>query len=125
MLSDGSTWLASVLDANEAVDLVYRRRQQPANPIEIVGTQGVSEYLNEDAGPVQREWRSADFLITASRLTQSGVRFEPEPGDRIETTINGTARVYEVMQPGVGIPCFRYGQPEEITIRVHTKRVKA
>ncbi len=117
--------MSGKFDDGEAVELVYRRRQQLANPIEIVGTQGVSEFANDEAGPVQREWRSADFIVTASRLTQAGATFEPEPGDRIETTINGTTRVYEVMQPGAGIPCFRYGQPEEITVRIHTKRVKA
>lgn len=85
---------------------------------------GDSTYESDEAGPVQREWRSNDFMINADRLTLGG-RFEPEEGDSIEVTINGTVRTYEVMRPISTEPCFRYSNAGETRVRIHTKRVRS
>lgn len=123
LLERGSRMLARVFDEHESVELVYRRRRQPGSPIAIRATVGQTEHSQEQGDGFLRTWRTRDFILPAELLTQDGAQFEPEEDDQIEATIDGVRSTYAVT-PGSGGPCFAYSEPEEITVRIHTKRAK-
>jgi|GEM_PF-3134679 len=60
------------------------------------------------------------YLIVAGAI---GSLNEPEEGDRIVETINGTEYTFEVMQPGTGDPAVRWSDPSRSRWRVNVKRV--
>lgn len=124
LLERGSRMLTKTFDRNESSDVVYRRRQQLNSPISFKSSLGQSDHEQEQGDGFLRVWRSQDFIQPVALLTQNGVPFEPEEDDTIEATIAGERRIYRVT-PGQGGPCFRYGEPEQISIRIYTKRVKS
>lgn len=75
--------------------------------------------VNNDGGP-SIVWGDRAYLIELAALGALG---EPQVGDRIAETVNGVAKVYEVMQPGTGDPAHRPSNREETRYRVNCKRV--
>lgn len=92
----------------EAVDAVYTR-QQDEYDLRVLQAQGMNA-RDQKGFPVQvNGW---DFVIQKSQLP-----ITPKRGDKI--TVEG--RNYEVL-PTEGESCYRYCDPGEVLIRVHTKR---
>lgn len=61
---------------------------------------------------------SRDYFFLTSELTLD----PPQRGDRIVETVNGSTHTYEVYSPA-GLRHYRYADPNETVVRVHTKRV--
>lgn len=122
LLQRGSVWLADTFEQNESDEVVYRRRQQPAHPLTIQAVQGQGSGEQDETGGFRTEWASADWIVRRSLLDLRNLAgpFDPEPGDRIETS---DGQVFEVV-PIAGGPCFQIA-PGDIEVRIHTKRVKS
>lgn len=69
-----------------------------------------------DVGAAAVVFGDRDYLIPAADLG-----FEPERGDRITETINGTPTVYEIVAP-LDEPDWRWSDSGETRYRVHTKK---
>lgn len=65
-------------------------------------------------------WGDRDYKITVAVLAALG---EPQEGDCITETINGTTVTFRVQQPDNGEPCFRYADPGRTVYRIHVKRL--
>ena len=66
---------------------------------------------------------SRDFMFAVSDTLLGIDAFEPQPGDRITLTENGTVKTYEVMPVSESMPAVEL-MPGDYRWKVHTKRVK-
>jgi len=117
MLANASAWLDRQRAGNLAQTVTYGRG---ALTVELAATAGQSDHDVEAGEGYIETVRTVDFLLTAEDLLLGGEAVEPEPGDRIAWRDD----TYEVLPPG-NERCFRFTDPHETTIRVHTKRVEA
>jgi hypothetical protein len=77
------------------------------------------------SGPYQSvsiEWANRDFLVAAADLVLGGNEIEPQAGDKIRETVDGTTYVYEVMAPK-GEPVWRWADGCRVLRRIHSKQV--
>lgn len=72
------------------------------------------------AGNVIMNARSQDFIADPNDFTARGMR-EPERGDKIFRTVEGTRIEYEIM-PNEGEPPYRPVSRYRLAWRIHTKR---
>lgn len=119
LLRTGSDFLAAQRRASLAHVVVYRRG---ALSVSLPATRGRSDFQATDAQGVLVQERSVDWLVTAADLVLNSASVEPERGDRVEETVGGVTRTYEVMAPGNGPP-WRWSDPGHKTMRVHSKLV--
>lgn len=121
-LLDNAQWLSDMLGSTDGVALTYTRG---ATVITITAASGYATVGREEVSSdrdrgTRKEWRDRDYLIQVAALTELG---EPAEGDLITETINGTVRKFKVMRPDTGDKAWRYSDTEELTYRLHTKRV--
>lgn len=64
-----------------------------------------------------------DYILAVADLMVAGAEVKPQIGDRIAQTLNGSACVFEVMDPWPGEACWRYSSQWRSRYRVHTKKV--
>jgi hypothetical protein len=74
--------------------------------------------LDDGAGGFRIEVTDLDFLIAAVDLP--GI--EPVRGDLVIITLGSETKTFEVT-PYQGDPCWRYSDPHESMLRIHTKFV--
>lgn len=63
-----------------------------------------------------------DWLIFVARLVSNSVAIEPQPGHRIEHTVSGVKRVYEVQNLG-DEECYRFAGPVRDRYRIHVREI--
>lgn len=68
------------------------------------------------------QWEARDYIGPVAELILDGEPTTPKHGDRIYDTVGGATLVFEVLAPH-GSVCFTYSDPEQTTVRVHTKFV--
>lgn len=116
LLNDGSTWLSGVFSDNEATSITYTRG---VHSISLTATRGVTEIPMVDANGLATTFQAADYLIEAEDLDFGEGSVEPQPDD----AITDGSRVYRVLRiPGAN--CFRYSDPDRVTLRIHTKLLR-
>jgi hypothetical protein len=81
--------------------------------LKITGDDGASQTVRTDK----------DFLIRSTEYLIDAEAVEPERGDRIEETIDGTTAVYEVLPYGDEKE-FRWADEWRKVYRIHTKRIE-
>jgi len=118
MLNDGVDWLMEQLLANEGESVVYRRGRI-SDTVSMVFSSPKTPL--EDTNGVTFEHSGADFQCRVSDLTLSGSPITPARGDRIERTVNGQTKTYEV-QPVIGEQPFTLIADQKF--RIHTKLIK-
>ena len=96
------------------VSIRYTRGAKSITLTAILGNTGFA--VNMDNGP-RLIWGDRDYLIAVADLTFG----EPALGDRITETVNGTAKVYEVMTPLSGDPAWRHSDHGQTMWRLHVK----
>lgn len=123
MVSNGLAWLKQQLTAHAGQAVVYR-----AGSVEIDiddAVLGASEYDAEDAAGVTVRVEVVDWLIDPDQLEIDDEPFNPQPGHRIEQTIAGTLRRFEVQNLGRDQGCWRWSGPSRNLYRIHTREIPA
>lgn len=67
-------------------------------------------------------WRSRDFILLAAELVIGGERIEPQRGHYILLAAGGQVERYTVQHPDPKQPPWRYMDPTNTALRVHTTR---
>ncbi len=118
-LQQGARWLQDRQRQHVARTVTYRRG---ALSVQLQATAGRTEFEQATDYGIALQSEARDFVVHAADLVLGGARIEPEVGDRIEETIDGTTHQYEVMAIG-GQQCFRYVDADYYAMRIHTKRI--
>lgn len=128
LLQRAPAWLRTQVSASGGRLVTYSRtddveRGLVAGSVSLIATPG--DYLFAVSASLDKarvEWADRDYLIEAALLILNGARVEPEKGDRVTETIDGTVCVYELSTP-TNEPVWRWADTEHVTLRVHCKRV--
>jgi hypothetical protein len=121
VIGEAAKALATLIHSAAGTQLVCRRGVEA---IEVDGTPGQTTFQTVDDNGAVQQFQSRDFLILAEQYAFGGRRCAPERGDRIQETIGGIDKLYEVMSPDLANPPFRYCDIQQTLLRVHTKLVK-
>jgi hypothetical protein len=121
LLRQASDWLEDQRTRYAASTIVYVRGSRSA---EVSATIGKTTFEVDDGYGVLVRHESRDFLVLVTDLLLGGGLTEPQRGDRVHETQNGTVYIYEVAAPGKE-PCWRYSDAYRKTFRVHTKQIDA
>ncbi len=121
MLQTALTWLAAQQKAYKSQTVTYRRGQ---SSVEILATLGES-ILRVTSGNVSRiERPAADFIFTAADLNFGAGVTEPAIDDIVDMTFGDVNKRFRVLPVNNGDePAWRYTDPYQIQVRVHTKQV--
>ncbi len=120
LLRTGTAWLAGKLKAVASQAVSYRRGSASVSLHATVGSSLLK--VTDTFGNVQVVRTERDYLFTAADLVLSGIRTTPQRGDVIDDATSGVTAHYEILAPD-GEPPWRYSDPAETMIRVHTKKV--
>lgn len=121
LLQQGSRWLQDRQRQHLARAITYRRG---GLSVVLQATVGRTEFEQATDYGIALQSEARDYVVHAADLVLNGERIEPEVGDKVEETIDGTTWVYEVMSLG-SEQCFRYVDSDTFAMRIHTKRVGA
>jgi hypothetical protein len=120
MFTDGLLWLQSQLSAHAGSAIVYHAGQTSIEISDAV--LGKSEYETEDGTGAKIRSIVTDWLIAPARLQIDDVQFEPVPGHRIDQTVDGVTRRYEVQNLGAE-GCWRFSGPSRDRYRIHVREI--
>jgi hypothetical protein len=119
LLQQAAGWLGRMRTAHMSQAVTYSRGEAS---VQVAATMGSTQYQVCDEYGATVLTTATDFLIAGSDLVLSGVKVEPQLGDRISLA---DGRVYEVMDPvGRGAGHYRPCDPYGVTLRIHTKQVE-
>jgi hypothetical protein len=121
MLQQASDWLEEQRTQHASRMVRYVRGVQS---VELPATIGKTTFEVDDGYGVLVRHESRDFLVLVVDLMLGDGLTEPQRGDRVHETQNGTVYVYEVMAPGKE-PCWRHSDTYRKTFRIHTKQIDA
>ena len=117
ILKTGEQWLSDMRKAHMSETITYKRG---VTTLQVLGTRGVTKFEVADESGMSVYSQIADWLILTADLVVGNIQIEPKLGDRI---IAGGKTFEVVFLSGDG--CWRYSDPHQITMRVHTKEVAA
>lgn len=118
MLQSGLGWLKDQLQEHVSRSVTYHRGN---DQVSVQATLGRSLLkLDDGYGGIRMEWTDRDFLIPASALILGSTATIPERGDRIHELNETSTSMFEVMAYG-GEPPWRYCDPHQHMLRIHTK----
>lgn len=109
-------WLPAQAQTAAAVSVTYSRGAETITITTAVV--GRTVFASNVEGAARIEFGDRDYLIPVDDLT-FGV---PAIGDRITETVDGTAKVFEVVTPDTGEPAWRYSDPQHTVWRIHVKQ---
>ena len=119
LLRQASDWLEEQRTRHAASTVEYVRGSRSA---EIPASIGKTTFEVDDGYGVLVRHESRDFLVLVADLLLGDGLTEPQRGDRVQETQNGTVYIYEVTAPGKE-PCWRYSDAYRKTFRIHTKQI--
>jgi hypothetical protein len=121
LLLTGAKLLATVRGTSFSRTVTYSRG---SDSVSLSAGIGQTAFDAETSHGTVETYHSRDFLVTAADLILDGDTVTPERGDQITDTDPETSEVatYEVLCVG-GKPQWRYSDPYQITLRIHTKKV--
>lgn len=119
LLARGTAFLNRSLAAAGGVAVSYARKGGPTATLTAVPGDPRAE-SEQTTPPARLSWTERDYLIEVADWIAAGLTGVPAEGDRITETINGAARVYEVMRRDTE-PAWRYSDAAQSVFRVHTK----
>ena len=121
LLRQGSQWLEQQRRAHCSSPVTYRRGD---DSIEVLATVGKTVFrLDDGYGGLIREV-SRDYLISSAELIIADEKVLPQKGDQIIEIINGQTVTHEVMAPGGDEPDWKFADPGQLTLRIHTKEIQ-
>lgn len=126
MLRSGIESLAAAQERVAGEDVFYRRKSPgdgtaSATIKAVIGNAEIDRKESQKTHVVRQE---RDFLIRASVLAAAfGSAMRPEPGDRIEQTIDGVTVAFEAAPRG-DEPSARWSDEFQVRWRIHGQLVK-
>jgi len=119
LLRKGAAMLNRTLGTGASDCVVYQRGLVQADWHASIGA---TEFQSEDEGEVNNSWTSRDYIGDAAELVAGGITMPPLAGDQVIEVIRGQTVTHELMlMPGT--QPFRFCDPGECRVRVHTKEV--
>lgn len=118
LLQTGSAWLRSQRRAHISHTVTYARGALSAR---VQATVGQTSFQVDSGYGLFQEVTSRDFIIDVDDLAAFG---EPQRGDRVTETLNGSNEVFEILAPGTE-PHFEYSDRDRAVFRIHTKHVES
>lgn len=100
-------------------EIQYRRGGSHVN-LECTVGRTIMDYESEHGVRIKAETR--DYLIAPKDLVLDDAQVEPEEGDEIIDTNEGTTQTYQVMETEFGI-AWRYTDRYHTMFRVHVREV--
>jgi hypothetical protein len=123
MLASGLAYLTDQLTEFAAQDVTYTRGTIVLTVPAVLGKKLLKLY--DDIGVARLEWTDMDFLIAAADLIVGGLHSLPARGDLVTITLaDGTQSVFEVAPYGPSDPPWRWSDPNQTMLRVHTKQIQ-
>ena len=119
LLKTGLAWLTSQLRTHAAETVTYVRGY---DSLDVPATFGKKLLRLSDEYGIRVEWTDMDFLIAADDLVIGGERITPERGDIIQIAMAYDDQAFEV-QPFGSEPAWRWADPHQSMMRIHTKRI--
>ena len=116
LLEQSQEWLTSMNRIYRSRQVIYARGAQT---LEVPALVGKTIFKVDKGYGLFERVEARDFLIEVADLAEFG---EPERGDRVKDTLNGSVELFEVMAPG-GEGHFRYSDPYRKVFRIHTKHI--
>lgn len=121
MLRDGLAWLTERLKDNVSQTITYARGYDSVDVQATFGNKLLK--IDDGFGGIRMQWTDMDFIIPAADLYFSyGDRIVPHRGDLIYMMINDQVQTFEVFPFG-NEPPWRFSDPNQSAIRVHTKLI--
>lgn len=117
MLDKGNQWLADKLIQHASREVVYRRGEESVTVAAVVGRTLLQ--LNDEYSGIRMEHTDRDYLIRAADLVIDGVVVTPDEGDIIEDARDGNYQLMTIP----GEPSWRWSDPNQHMLRIHTKKV--
>jgi len=118
MLQQGTELLAQRLKAYASHAVEYRRGLLTC-PLLATPRKRLLK-VADGFGNVQMVWTDVTFQFPAADLILGGDPATPLKGDIVADSSSGTEVLYEVLAPS-GEPPWRYSDPYQVMIQVHTK----
>ena len=115
LLETANTWLSDVMQAHAGATITYTRGD---TELSLTATIGETATEQSDTFGAQLYGATCDFIVVAADMVANGQQIVPADGDRI--TVG--AVTYEVNLGG-NLDPWRWGDPYQKTIRIHTRRL--
>lgn len=122
MLDVCESWLDDMLGRVAGVAITITRDSKSVSITAESGDASVGREVStseRDSGG-RKEWSDRDYFVRATAYAPLG---EPEAGDLIRQTINGTVRLFKVFRPDTGERPWRWWDTGGTIYRLHTKKV--
>lgn len=123
MLTAGLSWLTGRLRAHVSQPVTYVRGNDAIEARATLGRKLLK--LDDGGGGTRLEWTDMDFMIPASDLEINGSPIVPQRGDLVYLSAGGELQGYEVHPYGGTEPCWRWCDPKQSMLRIHTKEMSA
>lgn len=117
LLSTGAAWLAGQLGQHASTACILRREDD--RTIEFDAIPGMTQWEGESYEGASFRFETRDFIVQTSLLLLDGLPYRPDAGDEIDVAAMGV--IFQVFAP-TDAGCWRYSDPAEQSIRIHTKR---
>lgn len=122
LLNNAGTWLAGMLQTGAGVSVSYVRAADPGTTLTLTVWVGRSAFLMEADFTKRTQWGERDYILSAADLVDaSGETVQPQLGDRITETINGTSCVYEICRDSTGT-AWRWVDQGRTMYRLHVRK---
>lgn len=116
------TWLAGKLKSHAARTITYRRGTASVSITATLASQLLR--VSDHQGNTKVERPDADFIFTAADLILSGSVVEPADDDLVDVVYGSVTKRFRLMPMNRGQePSWRFSDPHQKLIRVHTKHV--
>lgn len=121
MMQRGSEWLTRMRKQYAGRTIVYHRGDLSDTIDGATKGKTAGELQTEHGMTLAAD--ISDWIIPVNDLVLNGQKIEPEEGDQIVETLNGTEVVWEVASPGEPEPAWKYEDQYRQAYRIHTKQV--
>lgn len=121
VLKTGLAWLTGQLRAHASESVTYTRGYDSIEGVPAVFGRKLLRITDETG--IRVEWTDMDFLVAADDLVIDQTRLEPARGDVIHIEMPYDTQSFEVMPFGDNEPAWRWADPHQTMMRIHTKHI--
>jgi hypothetical protein len=122
VLADAAAWLAGQLKTNVSELVTYVRGNQSITVSATFASQLLR--VSDREGNTKVERPDADFIIAAADINFGAGQVEPAAGDIVQVVYGNVTKQFKLMPMGGGSePAWRYTDPFQTMVRVHTKKI--
>lgn len=122
MIQRGLAWLDSQLTEHVSQLVTYRRGEESVDVYATFGPKLLK--LTDEFGGIRMEWTDMDFTFAWAGVAFATGPAYPVRGDEIDLTVGDDTHTFQVFPFGTEPP-YRWCDPNQVRVRVHTKRIGA